>query len=213
MPEQVEWNPFDPDLFNQGADEAEKAFAAIAFGKLGIQMRYMLFAGKGERPTELSAADYRKADPKRRAQEVIFTVNASEFNPDQQFVYSRKVSMLSKDWRKTVAPSILEVFGEYKNLKPGLYVEVADVPQISDPQYNVPKFVRQFSDVKECALAWKEKFGKAAAATSSAIPPVVVQAARNLYQLVNNPETFKQICAKDPNYAQYPIDELMKVVA
>lgn len=206
------WNPFDPSTFAQTAEDAEKAFAPVSFGKLKMATRYMEFHGKGVQPTDVDAIAYAKLDPKSRGIEMQFSVDSTEFNPNAK-VFPRRVALSSKDWRKTTAPSILEVFGEYKNLREGVYVEMLDVPMIDKPELSVPKFVRTFPNVNECAKAWAEKFGNSSGnGHVSSIPAAVVAAAKTVYELVKSDETFKQIAAKDPNYSQFPIDELLSAV-
>ncbi len=208
--QQQQYQPFDAATFAEAAESAEAAFANVAFGKLGIQMRYLKFSGKGNPPEELTLAQYRTTDERQRGCEVIFTVDGSEFNPQQPFVYSRRVSMQSRDWRKTVAPSIIEVFGDYSKMAPGTYVEVEDVPQINDPQYHVPKFVRVFASAAECAAAWKARFS--GTQTSNGIPPEVLAQARQVWAAVMNEDMFCRIAAHDKMLKQYDADVLLEAV-
>lgn len=214
---EANWSPFSSDSFEQQAKAAEVTLTN--FGKLMLSSRFLKFNGKGTPPTELSQAEWQGVEPRSRGQELLVTVDASEFNPNQQFVYTRKVSIGGKDWRKTVAPSILECFGDYKNMLPGCYVEVADVPQVTNPEFNVPKFIRKFASKAECVASWKEKYagngngnGHASsppAVSVPAVPEAVVSELKALWAAIHDETQFKSYVAGVQNYAQYPLDVVM----
>lgn len=134
------------------------------------------------RPSDITGAEWDKLPKKDKFVEVMFSIDVQEFNPELQFTYERKVSIIGgkkSDWAQIVSPSIDKVFGKGKMLSQlnGLYVEVQDVPQINDPQYNTIQFVRVFKNRDEAFAAYQEKKGGGKSApvasdSGSEFPPI-----------------------------------------
>lgn len=221
-----DFNPFNTKTLKEASEAAEKYAANSNFGKLNIQMRYLRFAGPGEKPAELDEQEFNQAKENGESNlgtEVVFEIDPSSFNPQAQFIYSRKVSVTAKtkievdgktrrvpsDWMKTVLPSIEATFGSIDNLgealsnKKGVWVEVTDVPQVGAPEYGVTKFVRVFKNEAECAAAWREKFGKN-------LPAEAVKSAKGLLAaLSGDEEQFTAAVAADESLSKFDVHKLL----
>lgn len=221
-----DFNPFNTKSLKEASEAAEKYAANSNFGKLTAQMRYLRFAGAGVAPTELDEKEFNEAKENGETNlgtEVVFEVDPSSFNPQAQFVYTRKVSVSAKvkievdgktrrvpsDWMKTVLPSIEAVFGSIDGLgealarKGGVWVEVTDVPQVADPSFGMTKFVRVFKNEAECAAAWREKFGKN-------LPTEAVKSAKGLLAaLSGDEEQFAVAVAADDTLSKFDVHKLL----
>ena len=186
------WNDYENNI-GDDVGAAEKAAAAgltkSNFGKLAVtNIRYSKFEeiGGAWAATDINRDEYatRMADSKDRRgtmMEFAFEVNLSEFNPNLDFNYTRRVRVGSPDWRKNFVPSVEAVYGKgamnadkrgatLKSLV-GSYVEVHDVPQqpakddkhinaATGEPYRTIAIARVFEDKATCYAAYVEKFGE-----------------------------------------------------
>lgn len=195
-------------------DVADSTPPAEAFGRLHIGQSYKVFNGKGVAPTEVERAEYDKADPRSRAIEVSFEVEQTEINPRIKWIYHHRVGLASKDWRKIVAPSIVQAFGSLDNLKEGAYVQVVDVPQLNDEDFNTIKFVKVFDSKGSCFRAWAEKSREQQTQPKAnvQVPAEILQIAKTVWEaLSRNEESFTHAVTTDASLAPYA-DALLQAV-
>jgi hypothetical protein len=177
------------DILNDFADAAQaadKAGERLNFGQLTFgQSRFIHFErdddGNFLDRKEITAEQYRQL-PKRNTQmEICFRINVREFNPNINWdgdYYERYVAIKGgdNDWAKIVKPSLGKVLGkkamqDYASALAsvnGKYVQVADVPQVRDPDFNTIEFRTIYASRDECFLAWNERFGGQDRATKGA---------------------------------------------
>jgi hypothetical protein len=172
----------EQDYLNDANDAAEQAEQSGSYSNFGLLttkvVEHRVWVDKdGNRTTEkVDPVMYQQHAKKDRFVKVEFEVNLQEFKPDLDFNYTREVDILGgkeSDWKLIVNPSLKKVFGKKAQLSDtnGVYVEVQDVPQTRDPEYNTIKFIRKFKSREECLAAMQELVGGGTATpTASAIP-------------------------------------------
>lgn len=207
----------DVQQFAKDAEKATQAAAFTAFGRARGKLRNIVFDGVGKTPLEVSRDEFENADPFSRAQELVLEVDSSEFNPQQRSPYVRRNRMGSGDWRRTTAPSILNVFGSFdefaRAMATGCYVCVQDVPQLKDDRFNAPKFVERFARLEDCAKAWAEHYGKHSVQrlADDHVPPELVETARAVRQAVPDDTTFIDVIKADAKLAPFA-DRLIELL-
>jgi len=174
-------NPFEEGFLDEleaAATAAESFGIRKNFGQLTIAPTYQRWEVVGEEtdadgnvkekrmPVEISLADYRQTDKRSRSMQLKFSVNIQEFNPELDFQYERNVNVGDKDWRQIFVPSVQRVFGKdsmnagnySKTLAKlhGSYVEVHDVPQARNPEYNTIALAKVFGTKDECYAAYEK---------------------------------------------------------
>ena len=201
------------DMLQLAKDAAEATPPSVFYGELTrIAEEFKLFFGKGVPPKVVTRAEYNEADPQSRAVEVTFEVDSSRFNPRQKKNYARKVRLGSKDWRRTVAPSIIATFGSLETLREGTWIEVEDVPQFGNEDFSVPRFLRTFSSMQACADAWKMRNQPISGNTNDEVPADILVTARAVWSSVNDDGTFRNVVSQDPKLAQFDVEKLLTAV-
>lgn len=164
------------DNVGEAADRGDSGGAN--FGKLDIKPgRYVHWVDK--EPVEVTPEVFNSLPAKDKSLELVFTVDIQEMNPGLEWTYERNMRPGDKDWHKIFKPALIELLGA-DSMKAGAYsttlqslvgkyVEVHDVPQVKNPEYNTIKIVRIFASKDECFAAYKERFG-GTDATGAAIP-------------------------------------------
>lgn len=154
---------------NEAAEAAESS-GFTQFGKLTVTLLGRKKWNRDAdgnitgRPSDITAGEWDSVPKNDRFTEVQLSVDVQEFNPNLKFTYERKVSIMggkNSDWAKQVKPSIDKAFGKGKTLDKldGLYVEVRDVPQMGDSDYNTIEFIRGFKNRDEAFAAFRDKTG------------------------------------------------------
>lgn len=226
------WNPFDSDLLEQSSEAAKASAAQSNFGKLTIASAFKHWQKENGLMVDLTPDEF-KPHAKERGyfQEVQFTVDPSDFNPNATFIFQRKVSVVASeeirdangaktkkytksDWTQIVEPSIIAVFGsiaemaKLTNAKAPVYVEVESVPQRADSRYNTLRFTRHFKNLAECTAAWKAKYG-GNGASASPFDPEHLETVRNLRKMYKDETRVRAAIAADPALNAYPVDDLL----
>lgn len=170
-------------------EEALSAFSRVNYGKLNLTPRFIRWDTveqevegkivKKRVPVEVDYEESKTLEGRQRSQEIIFAIDIREFNASLEFDYERRVQIGGADWRKTLRPSLEELFGagaDIPNVLRGLngkYVLVEDVPQqprrgqtAEDVQYNTIKFLKVYESREQCYKEYVERFGQPAEGTA-----------------------------------------------
>lgn len=170
------------DLMGEQDENSTLGLPKLNYGKCTITSRFVQWADKV--PTEVTAAQFQKLDPKARTQEAIIAVDIQEFNPTLQFTYTRKINVGGLDWNKIFKPSLFKALGVAPNADKaeqakqlasalrklnGAYVCVEDVPQtlskkdreagLTESKYNTAKLIGVYPDRAACYAAHKSTYG------------------------------------------------------
>lgn len=174
--------------FEQEAQAADAFSVRVNYGKLTIKpSRHTHWQDvDGVRtPVVVTKEQFRQLSTRDRTLELEFSVDIKEFNPTLEFDYARRVNISggNTDWGKIVQPSLAKLldkdtmksYVKVVNAINGKYVEVQDVPQVKDENFNTIKFLRIFADRGECFKAWGERFAKDAPVPAAAPAQPVAQ--------------------------------------
>jgi len=183
------WETYGDEVIGEAEKVAAEELVRSQFGKLTASNRYFYFSGSPETGwgvEEIELAEYlERMKDKRLARstrcEVIFQVDVQEMNPSLEWTWTRKVQVGDADWRKTLVPSVEEIYGkgsmgdgrraETLGKLIGSYVEAHDVPQqpkrgdkhlnreTGEP-YGTIRIARVFASKEECYQEYVKVFGK-----------------------------------------------------
>lgn len=180
------WKDYADDIM-MAEKAAKEGLVRSQFGKLSGSIRFIYFPENGG-VENINAKEYRErmADPSTRrstAMELSFSVDIQEFSKrarDQGWEYNRRVRVGSADWRKTLVPSIENIYGKGSmdadrrgdtlSKMFGSYVRVEDVPQqplkndkhineATGLPYNTIRIAEVFDSAESCYDAYVAQFG------------------------------------------------------
>jgi hypothetical protein len=180
----------DPSVwrdFGEAAEYADKASERVNYGKVTITPRYIKWNRDEDGislgpPDEITPEQYRQLPKEDTSLEVLFGVDIQEFNPALEWTYQKKVLLApgKNDWTKVVRPSLVKLLGKkimedyasaFASLN-GKYVQVADVPQVKNPEFDTVEFRAVYASRDECFQSRNERFGgsNSGQATAQATP-------------------------------------------